>query len=189
MNLPVAVQRFITQEQDMNPPHCGIKVAIASLIIALYIAKHSYKFEFRAFSSPLLFFLPLFSPLVSLPLGNFMPLHLPLGNCMPLHLPLGNFMPIHPSFQTFCRGGLDSSRTSPPFSEHRELQQSAESRSLATQGGYNKITCGAFLLSQQLFPPLTLYGNLNLPFHQFICSLADLGAELDRPSKTVPKKF
>ena len=29
------------------------------------------------------------------------------------------------------------------------------------QGGYDKITCGAFLLSQQ---PLTLYGNLNLPF-------------------------
>ena len=31
-------------------------------------------------------------------------------------------------------------------------------------GGYDKITCGVFLLSQQLFPPLTLYGNLNLPF-------------------------
>ena len=32
------------------------------------------------------------------------------------------------------------------------------------QGGYDKIMCGAFLLSQQLFSPLTLYGNLNLPF-------------------------
>ena len=31
-------------------------------------------------------------------------------------------------------------------------------------GGYDKITCGAFLLSQQLFSPLALYGNLNLPF-------------------------
>ena len=53
-------------------------------------------------------------------------------------------------------------------------------------GPYDKITCGAFLLSQQIFSPLTLYGNLNL---QFICSLADLGAELDRQSKTVPKKL
>ena len=52
-------------------------------------------------------------------------------------------------------------------------------------GGYDKITCGAFLLSQQLFSPLTLYGN---HFYQFISSLADLGAKLDRPGKIVPKK-
>ena len=52
-------------------------------------------------------------------------------------------------------------------------------------GGYDKITCGAFLLSQQLFSPLTLYGN---HFSQFVSSLADVGAELDRPGKIVPKK-
>ena len=50
--------------------------------------------------------------------------------------------------------------TSPSFYTHPNGYHMA----VEVQGGYNKITCGAFLLSQQLFSPLTLYGNLNLPF-------------------------
>ena len=61
--------------------------------------------------------------------------------------------------------------------------------SLHQGGGYDKITCGAFLLSRQLFSPLTLYGNLNMPFLSVYMQSGGLGAELDRPSKTVPKKL
>ena len=57
------------------------------------------------------------------------------------------------------------------------------------QGGYDKITSGAFFAESAIISPIDFVWKLNLHFYQFICSLADLGAELDRPSKTVPKKL
>ena len=154
----------------------------------LYPFMHLYipSYTFISLHAPLYPFMHLYIPsctFISLhaPLHPFMHLYIPSCTFISLHAPLYPFMHLIPAWSSLQK-----------CNKNGRIRQDSKKEIQSYQGGVRQdhVWC-VFAESAIIFPidfAWKLEPAISISFN-FICSLADLGAELDRPSKTVPKKL